>query len=166
MTTLHSTVTIETYAEVLRLAEIIERQTRERAEKLGAVFQAREARHPAAYGDPAIASGIRRRTTAYQAKREQATFDRDIDAYKAARAAERAHTVAQSRLEHLRHVAPVPYTEAEWKAAVAVRLDEGWHKVLKVNRTTVGVEAGFPWPHKVARARVLEVRGPKPEAMS
>ncbi|MFD6073917.1 hypothetical protein, partial [Amycolatopsis lurida] len=38
-----------------------------------------------------------------------------------------------------------------------VRTDDGWFRLLKVNRVTVGVDAGFPWPLKVNRDRILEV---------
>lgn len=70
----------------------------------------------------------------------------------------------QKRVERLLADAPVPYTQDELASASAVRTDVGWYRVVKVNRTTVSIEAGLPWAHKIPKALVLEVRAaPSPE---
>lgn len=158
MTTLNSNVTPANYAEVLRLAEQALEPAREKRDRLKAVFERRTAPRSEFETDPALYSGIRRRTTAYQAKREQATFDRDMAAYKAYQAAEKAFTSLEGRVRVLRASAPVPYTEDQLRAAKAVRTEVGWYRLLKVNRVTVGVDAGDPWPLKVPRTEILEVR--------
>lgn len=155
MTTLHSTVTAETYPEVLRLAQAALVRAQERCDRLAPA--AERAAAPISE-DPAIWSGIRRRSTPTQRRREDARTDRALQTYTEFLAAERNLASAQARVDRLVASAPVPFTEAELRAANAVRTNEGWHRLLKVNRTTVAVEAGFPWPHKIPRASVLEVR--------
>ncbi|WP_158884105.1 hypothetical protein [Amycolatopsis anabasis] len=151
-------VTVKNYAEMLALAEDALKSAEEKRDRLKRKFDARTAPGSEAETDPAIVSGIRRRTTPTQARKAEKKFDLDMEAYKAYEAAEREYKLCLSRVEWLRKSAPVPYTEDELRAANAVRTDDGWYRLLKVNRTTVGVNAGFPWPHKVPRDRVLEVR--------
>ncbi|OXM69672.1 hypothetical protein [Amycolatopsis vastitatis] len=158
MTTLHSNVTVDNYAEVLAITEAELKAAEEVRDRLKVKFEGRTAPRSEAETDPAIVSGIRRRTTPTQAKRADAKFDLDIEAYKAYQDAERRHRMLLTRVERLRESPPVPYTEEELKAATAVRTDDGWFRLLKVNRVTVAVNAGFPWPHPVRRDRVLEVR--------
>lgn len=158
MTTIHSNVTAENHAEVLRLTVSARDVARERRDKLKETFDRRTAPKTDFDDDPAIVSGIRRKTSGSRAQREQATFDRDIDAFQAFQDAERDFGVLERRAAKLESSAPVPFTEEQLRAAAKVRTDQGWHHLLKVNRATVGIEAGFPWPHKISRDRVLEVR--------
>ncbi|WP_103339881.1 hypothetical protein [Amycolatopsis sp. CA-126428] len=158
MTTLHSNVTVDNHAEVLAITEAELKAAEEVHDRLKAAFEGRTAPRSEAETDPAIVSGIRRRTTPTQAKRADAKFDLDIKAYNAYQAAERRHQMLRTRVERLRESAPVPYTEEELRTANAVRTDDGWFRLIKVNRVTVAVDAGFPWPHPVKRERVLEVR--------
>lgn len=158
MTTLHSTVTPDTYDEVLRLARVALAPAQERRDRLAP--QAERASAPIS-DDPAIVSGIRRRSTARQQRHDDAKTDRDLQTYTEYLAAERDVASKQARVDSLAAAKPVPFTEDELRAAVGVRTKDGWYRLLKVNAKTVGVEAGFPWPHKIPKASVLEVRGPK-----
>lgn len=158
MTTINSNVTVENHAEVLRLAVLARDAAKTKRDSLQAVFEGRTAPKTDFDTDPAVVSGIRRNASGSMRQRQEASFGRDIDAYKAFQAAEAVLVVLERRVERLRSGSPVPYTEDELRAASLVRTDEGWYPLLKVNKVTVGVEAGFPWPHKIARGRVLEVR--------
>ncbi|MFC9432698.1 hypothetical protein [Nocardia sp. NPDC057030] len=42
--------------------------------------------------------------------------------------------------------------------AVAVRTAVGWHKVVRVNKTTVSCASGYSWTDKFAFDKILEVR--------
>jgi hypothetical protein len=161
VTTLNSTVTSDNYAEVLRLAQSALAEAQARHDQLEP--KAERAAAPIS-DDPAIASGIRRRSTARQVRRDDAKTDRDLQVYQEFLAAKRDLGWKQKRVERLLAGAPVPYTEEELASVAAVRTEVGWYAVVKVNRTTVSVEAGFPWPHKIPRASILEVRAaPSPE---
>ena len=161
MTTLNSTVTPDTYDEVLRLAKLALADAQQVRDRLAPKAEA--AARPIS-DDPAIGSGIRRRSTPTQRRREDARTDRDLQTYTEYLAAEKDVAWKQTRVERLIAGAPVPFTAEELTAATAVRTDTGWYRVLKVNRTTIGVDAGLPWPHKIPKAHVLEVRAPTPEA--
>lgn len=156
MTTLNSRITADTYDDVLRLA----RAALATAEgRVAALKPAADRAAAPISDDPAIVSGIRRRSTPTQRRREDARTDRDLHTYTEYLAAEKDLASQQRRVTRLEASAPVPFTDADLATAVAVRDDSGWYRVIKVHRTTVGVEAGFPWPHKVKRAHILEVRG-------
>ncbi|WP_370944059.1 hypothetical protein AB5J62_33800 [Amycolatopsis sp. cg5] len=155
MTTLHSNVTVDNYAEILALAEAAVKPAEDKRDRLKAKYEGRTAPRSEAETDPA--SAFRRRTPG-QAQKAEKKFELDMEAYKDFQAAEQEYQLCFSRVERLRKVAPVPYTEDDLRAANAVRTEDGWFRLLKVNRKTVNVEAGFPWPHPVKRERVLEVR--------
>lgn len=155
MTTLNSNVTAATYDEVLQFARQALTGAEQRRDRLK--LQADRAAQPIS-DDPAIGSGIRRRSTARQIRRDDAKTDRDLQTYNEYLQAEKQVYACQARVDRLVAAAPVPYTDEELRAATAVRTELGWYWLLKVNRKTVAVDAGFPWPHKVARELVLEVR--------
>ncbi|WP_215547159.1 hypothetical protein [Amycolatopsis sp. CA-230715] len=148
-------MTVDNYAEVLALAEAAVKPAEEKRDRLKARYEGRTAPRSEVETDPASAF---RRKTARQARKAETKFDLDMEAYKAYDAAEQEYKSCLSRVEWLRKVAPVPYTEEELRAATAVRLDDGWYRLVRVNKVTVSVEAGFPWPLKYKRDRILEVR--------
>ncbi|GAA1962181.1 hypothetical protein [Amycolatopsis minnesotensis] len=155
MATLHSNVTVDNYAEVLAVTEAALKPAQEKRDRLEAVYNRRTAPRSEAETDPAIVSLVK---TGGQLKRAAKKMDLDLEAYQAFKAADDTYRGLLARVENLRKMKPVPYTEEELKAATAVRTDLGWFRLLKVNRVTVGVQDGFPWPHKVKRDRILEVR--------
>ncbi|WP_410662060.1 hypothetical protein [Amycolatopsis sp. lyj-84] len=157
MVTLHTNVTVDSYAEVLQVAEAAMKTAKEKRDRLEEKFDRRTAPRSEFETDPAIVSGIRRRTTGTQRQRADRKMELDLDAYNEFQSADQTYRGRLARVTRLRRAVPVPYTEEELKAAKAVRTDDGWYRLLKVNRVTVGVEAGFPWPHKVNRERILEV---------
>lgn len=154
MTTLNSRLTVDNHAEVLRLARAALATAQEQRDRCAKAWERRD---PPVEYDPGMTSGIRRRTTASQAKRETASQNKDFDTYRELRQAEDRLKSAQARVDSLVARTPVPFTDAELAAATAVRDDLGWHRPLKVNRVTVQVE-GFPWPHTIRRCHILEVR--------
>ncbi len=157
MVTLHTNVTVDSYAEVLQLAEAAMRAAKEKRDHLEAKFEGRTAPRSEFETDPAIVSGIRRRTSGTQRQRADRKFELDMEAYKEFQNADQTYRGRLARVTRLRKSVPVPYTEEELRAAKGIRTDDGWYRLLKVNRVTVGVDAGFPWPHKVNRDRILEV---------
>lgn len=180
MTTLNSTVTADTYDEVLRLA----RKALATAEaRVAALKPAADRAAAPISDDPAIVSGIRRRSTPTQQRREDARTDRDLQTYTEYLAAEKDLAGKRARVERLEASAPVPFTEEQLRSATAVRTDVGWYRLLKVNRATVGVEAeavrvykdGDLRPHKVtvtgddrqwmATVHCAGSRGPTAESM-
>lgn len=53
---------------------------------------------------------------------------------------------------------PKPVTPDALAAAKYVRNRYGWHKVVRVNRTSVTVETGYSWTDRIPVAKILEVR--------
>lgn len=111
------------------------------------------------YGnDPAIASGVRRKSSARADARRYGAYDREATAYARHAAAEKSVQQLEQQLARAERNAPVPFTEEQWKAAQVVRTRDGWKKVVRVNVKTVTVAVPPGWDDKVTRARVLEVR--------
>lgn len=115
--------------------------------------------------DSAVLSGIRR-------KPNRKADDRRWNAY--GRAAE-----AQIKLDTLRNDVRVleiqlaaaikdrdrvRVTAEDLAGALAVRDEYGWHKVAKVNKTTVSVETGYSWTDRIPLEKVLQVHHSEPTA--
>jgi len=87
---------------------------------------------------------------------------RSIDAQIAASLAEVKATEAAAQAERAAaakaRLTPVPFTEAEYKAARAIRTTYGWRKVVRANLKSVTVETGYSWTDRVPRHQVLEVK--------
>lgn len=102
-------------------------------------------------------SGIRRRSTPTQARREAAGIERSIDnamaEVKAAKVAEDERLTVLYAAKY----APVPFTEAELKAARAVRTRYGWHGVVRVNAKTVTIRGDFG-NDRIPTTTILEVK--------
>lgn len=158
MTTIHSNITTANYDEVVAATEQARARAAESHDRLKAIFEGRTAPKTDYDDDPAIVSGIRRKSSGSRRQREDRKMELDLEAYAAYQQAATQLKTLDGRLARLKKSAPVLYTEAELRAADLVRTDDGWFELLKVNAKTVGVDAGFPWPHKISRDRVLEVR--------
>ncbi|WP_454199548.1 hypothetical protein [Nocardia sp. Marseille-Q1738] len=52
----------------------------------------------------------------------------------------------------------VRLTRADVVGAAFIRTRYGWHKVVRVNKTTVSCESGYSWTDKYTFDKVLEVR--------
>ena len=52
----------------------------------------------------------------------------------------------------------VRLTADDVKGARYVRTSAGWHKVARVNKTTVSVETGYSWVDRYSFDKILEVR--------
>lgn len=102
-------------------------------------------------------SGIRRRSTPTQRRKEAAGIERTIDAaiaeVKAIKAAERSARSAA----YDERTKPVPFTEEDLAAARAVRTHYGWQRVIRVNAKTVTVNGDFG-DYRVPKTTILEVK--------
>lgn len=93
--------------------------------------------------------------SAYRAR--TAATERSIDEAKAeVKAAEDAEQ-AERAAAYAERTKPVPFTFDELKAARAVRTRYGWHRVIRVNTTTVTVNGDFG-DYRVPEKNILEVR--------
>ncbi|MFD6073811.1 hypothetical protein, partial [Amycolatopsis lurida] len=111
MTTLHSNVTVDNYAEVLQLAEAAMASAKEKRDRLEAKFEGRTAPRSEFETDPAIVSGIRRRTTGTQRQRADRKFELDLEAYKDFQNADQTYQGSLARVTRLRKSVPIPFTE-------------------------------------------------------
>ena len=107
--------------------------------------------------DHGILSGIRRRSTPTQRRKDAAAIDRSVDAavteVRAAREAEQDDLAAA----YAERTKPVPFTREELQAARVVRTMYGWHRVIRVNAKTVTVSGDFG-DYRVPEKTILEVR--------
>lgn len=86
-----------------------------------------------------------------------AATERSIDQGLAeAQAAKDSEAAAQAAAYAERNK-PVPFTPKDLKAARAVRTHYGWHRVIRVNSTTVTVSGDFG-DYRVPTKTILEVR--------
>jgi len=76
----------------------------------------------------------------------------EVEAWKTARY-EAAKAAAAER-EATRH----RYTADELRDARAVRDSAGWHRVVRVNRTSVTVATAYSWDDRIALDKILEAR--------
>lgn len=79
------------------------------------------------------------------------------------RGAEHARTVErlERELTALRRPVqpePQPVTPETLNGAKYVRTRYGWHKVVRVNRTSVTVETGYSWTDRIQLGKILEAR--------
>lgn len=81
-----------------------------------------------------------------------------VDTAVATMKAEAAETWAARRAETAAANAPVPFTEEQYRAAVAVRTKLGWHRVVRVNAKSVTVKTAYSWDDRIPRPSILEVR--------
>ena len=93
--------------------------------------------------------------SAYRAR--AAATERSIDAakaeLKAAEDAERERLAAA----YAERTKPVPFTREELLAARAARTYYGWHRIIRVNTTTVTLNGDFG-DYRVPEKNILEVR--------
>lgn len=94
---------------------------------------------------------------AYRAR--AAATERLVDGAVAEIKAERDERLKQARDAAAKAEAErVHLTRDDILGATHVRTRYGWHKVAKVNTTTVAVETGYSWTDKYPFSKVLEVR--------
>lgn len=108
--------------------------------------------------DHGILSGIRRRSTPTQRRKDAAAIDRRVDQAVAAVKAQQEAESAEASARYAERAKPVPFTPEELNAARAIRTEIGWHKVVRVNPKSVTVETGYSWTDRFALDKILEVR--------
>lgn len=94
--------------------------------------------------------------SAYRAR--AAATERMVDEAVASVKAEQDARFAAARSAAAEANAPVPFTEEQYRAAIAVRTKLGWRRVLKVSAKSVSVESGHSWTDRINRTQILEVR--------
>lgn len=108
--------------------------------------------------DPAIASGVRRKPNARADSRRYGAYDREAAAYQRLTAAEAEVEQLTRRVAREQRDADVPFTPEHLAAATHIRDRNGWHKVVRVNKTTVTVDVAPSWDNKVSIVKIREVR--------
>lgn len=108
--------------------------------------------------DMATVSGIRRKPSQRAEAQRHGRYDREAAAWEQVRQAQQSVDALTVSLERARSSQPVPFTEADLKAATHLRDRNGWREIVKVNAKTVSVATGYSWTDRVARAAILEVR--------
>lgn len=93
--------------------------------------------------------------SAYRAR--SAATERSIDHAVAETKAAKDAEAAQNAAAYAERTKPVPFTPEQLKAAGAVRTMYGWHRVIRVNTTTVTVNGDFG-DYRVPEKNILEVR--------
>ena len=85
-----------------------------------------------------------------------AATERSIDAGIAEAKAAKDAEAARNAVAYAERNKPVPFTPEQLKAARAVRTMYGWHRVIRVNTTTVTVNGDFG-DYRVLEKNILEV---------
>lgn len=93
--------------------------------------------------------------TAYRAR--AAATERSIDSAIAEAKAAKDAEDARNAAAYAERTKPVPFTPEELKVARAVRTMYGWHRVIRVNTTTVTVSGDFG-DYRIPEKNILEVR--------
>jgi hypothetical protein len=92
--------------------------------------------------------------SAYRAR--AAATERSLDHAVAETKATKDAEDAQNAAAYAERTKPVPFTPEQLKAARAVRTMYGWHRVIRVNTTTVTVNGDFG-DYRVPEKNILEV---------
>lgn len=108
--------------------------------------------------DHGALSGIRRKSTPAQRRREAAEIERVVDKAIADSKAWQAVEDAVARARYEAATARVPFTSEDLKVARAIRTDTGWHRVVKVNTKSVTVATVYSWNDRYTLDKILEVR--------
>lgn len=82
-------------------------------------------------------------------------------AVEAQRTAEFKAAVAET---HAKEAARVRLTRDDIIGATHVRTVHAWHKVARVNKTTVSVETGYSWVDRIPFEKILDARAIEPKA--
>lgn len=100
--------------------------------------------------------GMRRDTrSAYRAR--AASTERSVDEAMAEAKATKEAEQASMSAAYAERTKAVPFTREDLEAARAIRTHYGWHRVIRVNKTTVTVNGDFG-DYRVPEANILEVR--------
>ncbi|TDW31006.1 hypothetical protein [Cryobacterium psychrophilum] len=108
--------------------------------------------------DSAVLSGTMRKASPRKQAARLMAYDREAKAWEVVAASERAIRVIESQIKREHRDKLIPYTEDELRACNRIRTDLGWHRVVRVNKTSVSVETGYSWVDRIPLAKVIEVR--------
>lgn len=107
--------------------------------------------------DHGMLSGIRRRSTPAQRRKEAASIERTIDHAMTEVKAQQEAEAAEARARYAERNKPVPYTPEQLQAARAIRTMYGWQRVIRVNAKSVTVVGDFG-DYRVPISTILEVK--------
>lgn len=117
--------------------------------------------------DPGALSGIRRKRSARADNRRISAYTRNSE----------AHTRLTRLRDEVRHLEillsaaikerdRVPFTRDDLAGAEYVRTQHGWHKVVRINQTSVSVATGYSWVDRYPFDRILQATSIKPSGVS
>lgn len=107
--------------------------------------------------DPAVLSGISG-GSARKTSRRYAAYDREAQVAADLRRAEAEVAEAKYAIAVAKRDTPIAYDPATLVAGAVVRDKFGWHKIVRVNKTTVSVATGYSWTDKIVLGKIIEVR--------
>jgi hypothetical protein len=110
-----------------------------------------------------VISGISGAGGAKQTSRRFAAYNREAAAAEDLRRAKADVAGAKYAIAKAKRDAPITYDPAILIPGSYVRSANGWHKVVRVNKTTVSVATGYSWTDKIVLGKIVEVR-PDPKA--
>lgn len=126
---------------------------------LTARANAQSAAYVLTYGDDmATVSGTRKKYSAGATARKFAAADREAATWRAITDKDTHIATLERRIARALRDTPVPYTDAELKAARYVRDKHSWHEVVRVNAKTVTVRTAWSWDEHLPIGDVLEIR--------
>jgi len=109
--------------------------------------------------DSAILSGTRRKVDRKGTYARRNAYDREAAAtLLAVELAREVGALGRQLVRARAEAARVRFVAADFVGAVAVRDRFGWHRVVRVNTTTVAVETGFSWTDRIPFENVLQIR--------
>lgn len=114
--------------------------------------------------DPAILSGIRRRPNPRADTRRHAAYDRSAKATRDLMEQERRVRAAEHRLERAERDAVAPRDLDALARGWFVRTRHGWHRVVRVNATSVSVETGYSWTDRIPFKQIVETRNKRAQS--
>lgn len=131
---------------------------RARADHVAARAAADAATPGGLHGDPATVSGVRRSGGHRSETRRLAAYGREAAAGRRLAQAERALRVAEAAVRRAAADATAPCNIDALCPGDAVRDRHGWHRVVRVNASSVTVETAWSWTDRIPRSRIIETR--------
>lgn len=146
-------------------AETIRTQLERAKEKLARLEAAVESAHAksdaatpgglSAGYDSAVLSGIRRKPNHKADNRRWSAYTREAEMWQEL---ENQRTQVRALERRLKAAERPLLAREDVEGAAFIRTAYGWHKVARINKTTVSVETGYSWTDRYTFDKILEVR--------
>jgi len=109
--------------------------------------------------DSAVLSGIMRKPNPKKTAARHRTYDLAASGQKDVDDARRlVATLEYQVAEAEREANRVELTRDDLKGATHVRTEFGWHRIARLNPTTVSVETGYSWTDRYPYSKILDAR--------